>query len=269
MNKYKMLCLDIDGTLLNSMNKISEMTKENISAAEKQGVIVVLVSARMPKGIVYLQKELGIEQAIICYSGSLIMGKSGGVILNRFIPINIVNVIHDLTEEMNIHMSLYKDDQWYIQGDDKWSKQESNITHITPKITDFCQLLDKWQKYNLGPNKILCMSNPDNINVLNRKISRKLSSCINVYPSKPTYLEIMPNLASKTSAIEYLSTKLNISRTEIITIGDNYNDVDMIQYAGLGIAMGNAPDKVKSYADDVTLSNDDDGVAAAIKKYIL
>ncbi|PJI07469.1 MULTISPECIES: Cof-type HAD-IIB family hydrolase [Clostridium] len=269
MSKYKMLCLDIDGTLLNSMHKISKETKEKINAAANQGIIVVLVSARMPEGIVYLQEELGVEQPIICYSGSLILGKGGDILLNKFIPSNIVDTVYNFTEEMNVHMSLYKDDKWYIKGDDEWSKQESDITHIVPNVTDFIRLLDEWKKYNLGPNKILCMSDPDNINVLNRKVSGKLSSYVNVYPSKATYLEIMPKSSSKTSAIEYLSTKLNISRSEIIAIGDNYNDVDMIQYAGLGIAMGNAPDKVKDFADDVTLTNDDNGVAAAIEKYII
>ena len=86
MMKYKMLCLDIDGTLLNSKHKITEETKKTINIATHDGVNVVLVSARMPKGILYLQEELGIEEPIICYSGSLIRDKDGNTLLNKFIP---------------------------------------------------------------------------------------------------------------------------------------------------------------------------------------
>ena len=107
------------------------------------------------------------------------------------------------------------------------------------------------------------------IKALDTKIKSYNSNNLNIYPSKPTYLEIMPSNASKTSAIEVLCKKFNIQRSEIIAMGDNYNDIDMIEFAGLGIAMGNAPDEVKQYADDITLSNDEDGVAEAIKKYIL
>ena len=79
----------------------------------------------------------------------------------------------------------------------------------------------------------------------------------------------MPNNASKTVAIELLSKKFNIQNSEIIAIGDNYNDINMIEFAGLGISMGNAPSQVKQCADEITLSNDEDGVAVSIIKYIL
>lgn len=266
--KYKMLCLDIDGTLLDSNHKITGETKKTINVATNKGINVVLVSARMPKGILYLQKELGIEEPIICYSGSLIRDRDGNTLLNKFIPAHTTKLVYDATEKMGIHISLYKNDEWYIAGEDAWSKQESEITGIIPKITNLKGLVDKWEKSNDGPNKILCMSQIDNINILNKDISSRLSNDINIYPSKPTYLEIMPKYSSKTKAIECVSQKLNILKSEIIAIGDNYNDMDMIQYAAVGIAMGNAPDKVKLSADYVTLTNDENGVAVAIKKYI-
>lgn len=267
MGKYKMLCLDIDGTLLNSKHKITEETKKTINFATHESVNVVLVSARMPKGILYLQEELGIEEPIICYSGSLIRDKDANTILNKYIPAHTTKLVYDSAEKMNIHISLYKNDEWYIESEDYWSKQESEITGITPKITNLKKTIDKWEESNDGPNKILCMSEMDKINGLNKDISSRLSEYINIYPSKPTYLEIMPKSFSKTTAIEYLCLKLNILQSEVMAIGDNYNDIDMIQYAGVGIAMGNAPEKVKKYADDVTLTNDENGVAAAIKKY--
>jgi len=268
MNNFKMICLDIDGTLLNSNHKISEKVKNaiNIVANEKK-IPVILVSARMPKGIKFLQKELGIEQPIICYSGALILDKDNKILSKEFIDVFNLEEIYKLVSDHNIHISLYKDDEWYIEEMDYWAKQESEITNIIPKVTDFNDLIELWEIEGTGgPNKILCMASPDKINLLKENIK---ANELNIYPSKPTYLEIMPTNASKTSAINILQKKFNVDKAEIIAMGDNYNDIDMLEYAGLGIAMGNAPDNVKKHANDVTLTNDEDGVAEALEKYVI
>lgn len=269
MNNFKMICLDIDGTLLNSQNVITDKTKKAIvEAVYVKNVVVILVSARMPKGITFLQNELSIEYPIVCYSGALITDSKSNVILNKTIGINDAERICSAAEYADISISLYKDDEWYIKKTDPWSSQECDITNIVPNVVDFDTLLGVWSQKHTGPNKILCMGKPDSINSLKSTL-KDLNLGLNIYLSKPTYLEIMPEDASKTSAIEVLCKKYNIQKSDVIAVGDNYNDVDMIKYAGLGIAMGNAPYDVKRCADDVTLSNDDDGVAEVIKKYIL
>ncbi|HEY5587468.1 MAG TPA: Cof-type HAD-IIB family hydrolase [Candidatus Paceibacterota bacterium] len=270
MNKFKMICLDIDGTLLNSEHEISQKTKEVIGIAtnEKQ-IPVILVSARMPKGIVYLQKELNIKQPIICYSGALVMDEKASILSNCGIEISDVRLVYKFVKEIGVHISLYKDDEWYVEEKDKWAKQESEITNISPNIVNMNDLFNVWEKDCVGPNKILCMGEHNEIKLLDALIKSFHSNNLNIYPSKPTYLEIMPNSVSKTSAIELLLEKFNIKKEETIAIGDNFNDIDMIEFAGLGIAMGNSPDAVKKYADEITFTNDEDGVAEAIKKYIL
>lgn len=267
MNNFKMICLDIDGTLLNSNHKITKKVKDAINiVANEKNIPVILVSARMPKGITFLQRELEIEEPIICYSGALILDKEGKVLLKEFINVLDLEEIYKLGNKHNIHISLYKDDEWYIEEIDYWTKQESEITNITPKIIEFKELIELWKKEGTGPNKILCMANPNEINILKENIR---ANELNIYPSKPTYLEIMPSNASKTSAINYLQKKFDIKKDEIIAMGDNYNDIDMLKYAGVGIAMGNAPDDVKKHANDVTLTNDEDGVREALKKYVI
>lgn len=270
MNKIKMICLDIDGTLLNSQHKISQKTNDiiRIAANEKQ-IPVILVSARMPKGILFLQKELNINEPIICYSDALVIDAKANILSSSGIATSDVVRAYSFAKELNVHMSLYKDDEWYVEELDDWAKQESEITNISPNITNFTDLFNHWECENSGPNKILCMGKPNDIKLLDEKIKSVHSNDLNVYPSKPTYLEIMPNNVSKTSAIEILLRKFNIQKSEIIAVGDNYNDIDMIEFAGIGVAMGNAPDKVKQYADYVTLSNDNDGVAEAIKKFVI
>lgn len=267
MSNFKMVCLDIDGTLLNSNHEITEKVKSTINiVANEKKIPVILVSARMPNGITFLQKELGIEEPIICYSGALILDKDSNVLAKEFIDVPNLEEIYKLTSKNNIHMSLYKDNEWYIEELDYWAKQESEITNIIPNVTNFNGLIEQWKKEGSGPSKILCMSNPEEINFLKENIK---GSDLNIYPSKPTYLEIMPTTASKTSAINILQKKFNVDKSEIIAMGDNYNDIDMLEYAGLGIAMGNAPEEVKGHANDITLTNDEDGVAEALKKYII
>lgn len=262
-----MVCLDIDGTLLNSEHRITEKTKEAIKNVTKERLIpVILVSARMPKGILFLQKELEITQPIICYSGALVKDRSGNTLLNKVISASGTKQIHEITKKSNLHISLYKDDEWYIEEPDQWSKQEGDITHITPKVTNFDILFETWEKEKTGPNKILIMAQPHEIVLMKETIK---DHSLNVYQSKRTYLEIMSKEASKTAAIDFLREKFDSQVCQIIAMGDNYNDIDMIKYAGLGIAMGNAPDEVKKYADEVTLTNDEDGVAEAIIKHIL
>ncbi|MEQ8155417.1 MAG: Cof-type HAD-IIB family hydrolase [Clostridiaceae bacterium] len=267
MGNYKMICLDIDGTLLNSQHMITEKTKEAVSlAANEKAIPVILVSARMPKGILFLQEELGITQPIICYSGSMIMDKDGSILLKKAIQVSSTKKICEAAKTSKLHVSLYKDDEWYIEALDPWAQQESDITGITPVVTRFEKLFESWEKEGTGPNKILIMAEPHEITLLKENLT---DDSLNIYRSKTTYLEIMSKEASKTSAIDFLRKRFDVQVPEIIAMGDNYNDIDMIEYAGRGIAMGNAPDDVKIHADEVTLSNDEDGVSAAIIKHVL
>ncbi|WP_160685805.1 Cof-type HAD-IIB family hydrolase [Clostridium sp. C2-6-12] len=267
MNNFKMVCLDIDGTLLNSKHEISKKVKSAINfVANKKNIPVILVSARMPKGISFLQKELEIEQPIICYSGALILDKDNNILSKEIIDVSDLKQIYKLASEQNIHMSLYKDNEWYIEEMDYWAKQESEITNIIPNVVNFVELIEIWDREETGPNKILCMAESDKITLLKQGTE---NIKLNIYPSKPTYLEIMPSNASKTSAISVLQKKFNVKQSEIIAMGDNYNDIDMLEYAGLGIAMGNAPEEVKKHGNHVTLTNDEDGVAVALEKYII
>ncbi|MDD7794482.1 Cof-type HAD-IIB family hydrolase [Clostridium sp. 'White wine YQ'] len=269
MCKYKMVCLDIDGTLINSNHKITEKTKEVINKiANEMKIYTVLVSARMPKGIIPLQNELNISEPIICYSGALIMDKHSNVLVNKVINSKVMKKIYDTSKDFKVSLSIYKDDEWYIENLDKWAINESEITNISPKIIDFNNLIKQLEKQNSGANKILCMGEPEDIQLLYKKITTS-NEDINVYPSKPTYLEIMAKEVSKTSAIEFLCKEFNVERSQVIAIGDNYNDIDMIEYAALGIAMGNAPSKVKEHADEVTFTNDEDGVAKALEKHLI
>jgi len=267
MSAYKMICLDIDGTLLNSKHQITRPVKNSIQkAALEKNIQVILVSARMPKGILFLQKELGIKSPIISYSGALILDQNQNVLHQEILSLHDVQSIYEAAIKLQAHLSIYKEDTWYIEKNDDWAQQESDITGICPEIQPFDRLFTQWKKQKTGPNKLLCMTDPKTIQTLKNSLAAK---SITSYCSKPTYLEIVPSCASKTNAIKHLANIGSISIKEIMTVGDNYNDIDMLESAGLGIAMGNAPDAVKVHATAITASNDKDGVAVAIEKYCL
>jgi len=269
MSDIAMVCLDIDGTLLNSRHELTQRTKRAVRlAAFEKGIHVVLVSARMPKGMLFLKRELGIKGPMVCYSGGLIWNE--GIVREVAIPPMDAREIADLVQSRGLHLSVYRNDEWYVEAMDEWATKESRITKITPVPANFKSLWNVWTMDNTGPNKFLVMAEPKEIELLrNLRQQSVLLRGVNLYPSKPTYLEITHQDATKTSAIEYLAQSLGIRRSDILAIGDNFNDIDMLTFAGIGIAMGNAPQEVKRHADEVTLTNDEDGVADAIFRHLL
>lgn len=267
---YKALFSDIDGTLLNSQHRISTRTKSSIARLKQRQVPVILVSARMPRAIVPLQRELGIHDPVVCYGGALVLGpeKVDGTretILDMVIESNYIAGIIDIIQQefQDVSLSFYRKDEWLAaDAGDEWVAQESAITECVPIP---CHL-SGGSGVPEGINKILCMGRPERIEGFHHALKERLGG-LTVYKSKPTYLEIMPPQVSKSNAIRLLENVLSVDRQAIMAVGDNFNDIDMLHYAGLGVAMGNAPEEVKAASNEVTGTHDDDGLAQLIEKY--
>ena len=267
---FKLVFSDIDGTLLNSNHKISKGTMESVWKLKQKGIPFVLVSARMPSGIHRLQEELKINDPIICFSGAIVFGavQTDGtrqVLHNKSLDPSHVNEIYSLVSEQfpKVSFSSYNEANWYVSSiTDEWVIQEQAITGTPPQVFNFVD--------DIHPlfNKIMCMGSPQEIDSLQEELKKQHPE-IMIYKSKPTYLEIMAQHVQKSSAINLLMQYYNAKKEEIIAVGDNYNDMDMLQFAGLGVAMGNSPDDVKAAADIITLSNDQDGLKEVIEKYCL
>lgn len=273
--KYKAVFSDIDGTLLNSNHKISNPTKQAVQKINAFGIPFILVSARMPACIIPLQKELGINSPIICFSGSLILGgeakggeaKGGERKTIQNITMNPSDVYKLCTiikhSFKDICITLYQKNVWFVENpENPWVINEGKITNSFPTTIN----LDSLLTHQLQINKILCMGNPECIDQLSLYLKTFFPK-LTINKSKKTYLEITACDVLKSSAIKVLANDLGLQRNEIFAIGDNYNDMDMIAYAGIGIAMGNSPQEVKTIADDITSSNDEDGLKLALQKY--
>lgn len=271
--KIRAICTDIDGTLLDSQRELSARTIAAIKKLDKK-IPVVLASSRMPAAMRHLQRELGIlDHPLICYNGAYIVHyKSSASSLHIFdsvtIPVYLCESIISLTHGTGIHVSLYNEDNWYARVLDQWTERESRITKVNPQVTSFEEVLGGWKNKDTGAHKVMCMGAEQEILKLAFELNDRYTNEIHVYPSKSTYLEIAPRSISKASALELLLNKhYGIDVSEAMAFGDNYNDMELIQKAGWGVAVGNARESVKAIAKEITLANIDDGVAVTIEKY--
>lgn len=258
----------MDGTLLREDHSISEATRELIQKIVADNIPVILVSARPIHGIIPISKWLGIYSLPIVSLNGAYIGLDDKVIFESSIELDTVTAIHALAAAYDVTLIYYAGLEWYAEKSNAATAKEQRITEIEVSIAPFDGLMQHWKTYQTRINKIMAIGEASVVSLLQEKMRNVYHEKMNIYTSKPTYLEIMRMDASKTNAVKFMLAKYNINREEIIAIGDNFNDKEMIEFAGTGIAMGNAPDEVKAVADYVTETNQQDGVRKAFEKYL-
>lgn len=271
--KIAAVCTDIDGTLLDSRRELSSRTIEAVKRINNAGIPLILASSRMPSAMRHLQKQLGIlNLPMICFNGGYVILDAGysssTVILNSVtIPLSICSAIGELAGS-TIHVSLYTEDQWFAPMVDQWTEREQSITKVNATILPFSSVMSRWEMAGLGAHKVMCMGDEGGIADLYSELKGMFFDELHVYRSRPTYLEIAPKVVSKATALGLvMKERFNTDLSQVMSFGDNYNDIDMIRNSGLGIAVGNAIQEVKDVAKEVTLGSKEDGVAVAIEKY--
>ena len=269
--KFRLICTDIDGTLLNADRQLSEETKAAFSAVP-ESIRVILASSRMPAAMRHLQAELGrLHEPLICYNGGYIISYHGNGELREIasvaIPLGIASGICNLAQA-EIHVSLYHKDEWYAPKWDYWAERESRITKADPVILSNDEVLRQWTTEDKGAHKVMCMGPENEIDKFERQLNDNFSAHIHIYRSRPTYLELAPVSMSKGLGLELLLKELyDFDMDEVISFGDNFNDVDLLQRSGHGVAVSNSRDAVLKIADEVTGDSREDGVATIIRKY--
>lgn len=268
------LCTDIDGTLLDSRRELSSQTVSTIGKIRKS-IPIILASSRMPSAMRHLQKQLNISQhPLICYNGGYVLqydaDEKANILYSTTIPLDICAEILTLAKKTPLHISLYVNDEWYAPRVDEWTTREATITKVAPVIKSGEEVLNEWQQTNTGSHKVMCMGEASEIKMLEGILRAKFENDIHVYHSKSTYLEIAPKVISKASALKLLLDQLyKIEMDDVIAFGDNYNDIELLQSVGLGIAVANARKEVKAVAKEITADSKLDGVAQAITRHLL
>jgi Cof subfamily protein (haloacid dehalogenase superfamily) len=270
---FKVVCTDIDGTLLDSRRELSDKTISTFRRLP-QDVIVILASSRMPSAMRHLQDQLGVlHYPIICYNGGYLIHytneNSEPEILDSVImPLSVCKGIIDLTQATTIHTSLYFKDEWYAPSWDYWTEREARVTKTDPIISNGADVIERWKQNHQGAHKVMCMGPESEIQVMEQKLRVHYSNDIHIYRSRPTYLELAPKSISKGSSLELLLKKrYSFSLNDVIAFGDNYNDIELLQVAGHGVAVSNARAEVKAVANEVTVDSKADGVAIVLEKY--
>ncbi|CAM4319542.1 Cof-type HAD-IIB family hydrolase [Zobellia nedashkovskayae] len=265
--KYKILCSDLDGTLLTTKSDVSELTIAEIDRI-KSHLKVILVSARMPSAMTYLQKDLAIEeQPIICYNGALILD-GDKELSSVHIGTQHLQQIYELAEANNTQLGLYYKNEWYVVVDSERVQKEIRYTKTSPVFRPTPETLSDWKGREIGAHKIMLMSTKESADILYPALEEKLGEHLNLYRSNDTLIEVAPKSVSKLSAIKSLLQE-GESLEHVISFGDNYNDIEMLQNSGHGVAVGNAREEVKAVANAVTMSNTENGVAHYIKKHLV
>ncbi len=271
--KIRAICTDIDGTLLNSNRELSQRTISAIKNLDKN-IPVILASSRMPSAMFHLQRQLDIlHHPLICFNGGYaihVTDNNTTVLDSVRIDAQVSSAIVDIVTAADLHVSIFEEDSWYSPKEDQWTERETRITKGIPIIDDIRSVLDHWREHATGAHKIMAMGDEHLIDQIEKKLQKNFGDKIHIYRSKETYLELAPRSISKASALKLvLKDRFGIDLSEVMAFGDNYNDVEMIQAVGIGIAVGNARDEVKAVAKDITLNSKADGVAVSIEKYML
>lgn len=260
---YKLIATDMDGTLLTNAGDISEKTIECINRIKERGIIFVPASGRAPKGLDDYKKILNHTSPVICYNGAYAEA-DGKVVFEKELLQDDAEKILDLGRKYDASMFIWSKNRLYTNGTpDKIERYEKMAHTKSQFITNFSELLAQ------GITKILWFSDEEKIAKIRTEINPDEFSKVTYLTSCPFFLEFFNSDASKGKALAEIGKVYGINTSEMIAVGDGENDISMIDLAGLGVAMANASDEVKQHADFITLSNEDDGIAHIIQKFII
>jgi Cof subfamily protein (haloacid dehalogenase superfamily) len=265
--KYKILCCDLDGTLLTTKSDVSDFTVSEIGRIRGK-TRIILVSARMPQSMTYLQRRLGVEhEPLICYNGAYVLNGTEEISSTE-IAVEQVADIYRVAREKDIKLGLYYKTEWYVEENTERVRKEIRYTRATPHFRKTEKTLTNWKNRRIGAHKIMLMGTKRTVEVIFPQLKERLGVELHLYRSNDTLIEIAPKSVSKLTAIRLLLKK-DESLADVIAFGDNYNDIEMLEKCGYGVAVGNAREEVKAIADDIAPPNYENGVAHFIKDNLL
>ena len=263
----KILALDIDGTLTNSKKQITEATKQAIWRIMDEGHRVVLASGRPTPGMGRYAKELELDKRggyLLSFNGGKIVDcVSGEVVHQHFLPLEIVPELYEFAKERGAGLITYFGDIVISAFEpDEFILLEAGINWLLVRHQpDFVEFV------NYDINKCLMTAPGEQAAIYEKELQERFGDRISVYRSEPFFIEIMPKNVDKADGMEHILGKLGITAENAVCCGDGYNDISMIRYAGVGVAMGNAQPAVKEAADYIAATNDEDGLVEVIEKF--
>lgn len=266
----QLLALDLDGTLFGDDLFISERTRRAIRAARQSGVLVTIATGRMFTSTRKIAANLSIEAPLICYQGALVRSSlTGETLYHKAVPAPLANQIIRETERRGLHLNVYMDDRLYVarMTPEAIFYAQINMDLEVTEVGDLSAWLDKQSGDVL--TKMVIVTDPARTDVVLAEFTALYGEQLQVIKSHPRFTEFTNVECSKGRALAFLSAYLGVAQEEVMAIGDGHNDLDMLSWAGYGLAMPSAPQAVLDVAHAVCLPLSEDGAADAIERYIL
>ncbi len=266
---YKLLVLDLDGTLTNSKKEITPHTLDTLMDLQESGVKIALASGRPLYGITPLAEQLKLKQYggyILAFNGGHVLDcKTEEVIHAQQLESDLMPWLYGLAGQSDTTILTYDGPHIVTEApDDQYVQHEVFLTKMMPKkVENFADYV------TYSPDKCLIVGEPEKLPALEEQINKEAGHKMAAYRSEPFFLELVPKGIDKAQSLERLLKHIDMTPDKMVAVGDGYNDLSMIKYAGLGVAMANAQDVVKDAAQVVTLSNEEDGVAHLVKNYLM
>lgn len=264
----KILVLDIDGTLTNSKKQITEPTKQAIWEMMDRGHLVALASGRPTPGMRRYEKELELDKRggyLLSYNGAKIVECTGGEVVHQnFLPLQVVPALYEFAKERGAGLITYDGDIVISAFEpDEYIKLEAGINWLPIRHQpDFVEYV------NYDINKCLMTAPGEQAAIYEKELQEMFGDIISIYRSEPFFIEIMPKDINKAVGLDKVLKDLGLGPEQAVCCGDGYNDISMIEYAKVGVAMGNAQPAVKEAADYIAPTNDEDGLVDVIAKFL-
>ena len=259
----KMVVVDIDGTILSPTCEISQNLKNHVKELLANDIKVVIATGRMHCSAKQIAKELGTDSPIIAYQGGLIVNSKGQTLWAKYCDEDLARDVINKLREKSIHINIYINDNLIAEDESIYIKDYTKGKFIEYEIVSS---LDTLNFDNL--NKILAIDyNTQKIDSLVEELSDFYKSSLYIVKSTPHFCEISHPEATKGNGIRFLAQEWDIKQEEIMAIGDQDNDIEMLLAAGIRVAMGNATENLKKVSNFITKTVDEDGVVHAINKF--
>ena len=268
---YSIIALDLDGTLTNSEKIITPRTFDALMKAQREGVRLVLASGRPTFGIAALANQLQLADYggyVLSYNGGRIIDWcEKTVIFSQVVDQKLVPILYDFAEKAQLPIVTYLPEAILAsKNEGEYLAEEARINGMPVVVAQ--NFVEEAMQISGGSTKFLIPGEPELLIQLESEMKAALSEQMEVFRSAPFFLELPPKGIDKAQSLQRLLTQLGLERESLMAFGDGFNDLSMIQFAGQGVAMANAVEEVKSIADFVTTSNEEDGIAHALEQLL-
>lgn len=265
---YEILVLDVDGTLMRTDKVISEKTIAEIVRVQEAGIKVAIASGRCTAGIMPTARKIRLDEFggyIVSYNGGCISNcQTGEIIYNINLPDGIVQEIYEFSKKEKTGIMTYHDNDIIAENDaDQYIQIDAKGCDIDIHVVE-----DFGREVTYPVNKCLLTGDPDYMEGVEPRAAKAFEGRLSVYRSEDFYVEMMPLGIDKAYGLSKLLKKLGYTRSQMICCGDGFNDISMIEYAGLGVAMANASEQVRARADYIAPHCDEDGLVDVIRRFI-